>query len=231
MLNYILLLFIGTVSLLFVSSSAVAAQTHQTVEDFVQSFVKAQLLSADNEKISVEVAEIDHRIKIPQCQTPWSAVLVGNKSLQRAATVRVRCDGLDNWQLHLPVKIIRQVPVIVSSRPLAKGSVLNQSNTTISYIDRNLLRSGYIGQFANVENAKLKRQIAGTQMITNHDICLVCKGENVTITTTVGNLTVKTDGVALSNGILGDKIRVRNSKSQRTIAGLVEAAGLIVINY
>ena len=129
------------------------------------------------------------------------------------------------------MKIIRQVPVVVSNRALSKGSLLTINNTKIEYMNRVLLRSGYISDLTFITNARLKRQLANEQMISTRDICLVCKGENVTITSSVGNLTVKTDGVALANGILGEKIRARNSKSRRTISGIVKAAGVIQINY
>ncbi|MFT5807525.1 MAG: flagella basal body P-ring formation protein FlgA [Moritella dasanensis] len=207
------------------------ADKHQLIEEFAESFVKAQLFSAENERVSIEVTKIDRRITVTQCEGNMSAELVGNKSLQRSATVRIRCDNAKNWQLHIPIKIIRLVPVVVSNRPLSKGSLLTKNNTKIVYMNRVLLRSGYISDLTFVNRARLKRQLSRAQMVSTRDICLVCKGESVTITSSVGNLTVKTGGVALSNGILGEKINVRNSKSKRIVSGIVQAAGVIQINY
>ena len=204
---------------------------HQVIEEFAESFIKSQLLSTQNERVSIEVTKIDRRITVTQCEGNMSAELVGNKSLQRSATVRIRCSNANNWQLHVQAKIIRLVPVVVSSRPLSKGSLLTKNNTRIEYMNRTLLRSGYISDLSFVNMARLKRQLANKQMISTRDICLVCKGENVTITSSVGNLTVKTSGVALANGILGDKINVQNSKSKRIVSGIVQAAGIIQINY
>lgn len=204
---------------------------HQVFEEFAESFIKSQLFSHENERVSIEVTKIDRRITVSQCEGNMTAVLVGNKSLQRSATVRIRCDNTDNWQIHIPVKIIRLVPVVVSNRPLSKGTLLTKNNTKIEYMNRVLLRSGYISDLAFVNRARLKRQLSSEQMISTRDICLVCKGESVTITSSVGNLTVKTDGVALSNGVLGDKINVRNTKSKRIVSGIVQAAGIIQINY
>lgn len=227
-------------SLLFLYSFSVVSHlpyayaktdNHQVFEEFAESFIKSQLFSHENERVSIEVTKIDRRITVSQCEGNMTAVLVGNKSLQRSATVRIRCDNTDNWQLHIPVKIIRLVPVVVSNRPLSKGSLLTKNNTKIEYMNRVLLRSGYISDLAFVNRARLKRQLSSEQMISTRDICLVCKGESVTITSSVGNLTVKTDGVALSNGVLGDKINVRNTKSKRIVSGIVQAAGIIQINY
>ncbi|SGY92244.1 Flagella basal body P ring formation protein FlgA [Moritella viscosa] len=204
---------------------------YQVIEEFAESFIKAQLPSSQNERVSIEVTKIDRRIAVTQCEGNISAALVGNKSLQRSATVKISCDSTDNWQLYVPLKIIRLVPVVISNRPLSKGSLLAKNNTKIEYMNRVLLRSGYISDLAFVNRARLKRPLSAEQIISTRDICLVCKGESVTITSSVGNLTVKTDGVALANGILDEKIKVRNSKSKRTVSGIVQAAGTIQINY
>ncbi|MDX2322589.1 MAG: flagellar basal body P-ring formation chaperone FlgA [Moritella sp.] len=233
MLKYIfsLLLFYCFSVISYTPLAYATTDKHQALEKFAESFIKAQLISTENERVSIEVSKIDRRITVTQCEGNISAVLVGNKSLKRTATVRIRCDDAENWQVHVPVKIIRLVPVVVSNRPLSKGSLLTKNNTKIEYMNRVLLRSGYISDLAFVNRARLKRQLAGEQMISTRDICLVCKGESVTITSSVGNLTVKTGGLALSNGILGEKINVRNSKSKRIVSGIVQAAGVIQINY
>lgn len=232
MLKYIfssLLFCLGALG--YCPNTSATTDSHQAVEEFAESFIKEQLLISKNERVSIDVTNIDRRIVLSDCEGNMSATLVGNKSLKRAATVQINCRQKDAWQVYVPVKIIRLVPVVVSSRPLSKGSQLSANNTRIKYMNRALLRSGYISDLAFVANARLKRQVANEQMILTRHICLVCKGENVTITSSVGNLTVKTDGVALGNGVLGEKINVRNSKSRRTVSGTVLAPGVIQINY
>jgi flagella basal body P-ring formation protein FlgA len=233
MLKYIFsLLFFYCFSFVgYLPLASATTDQHQAIEEFAESFIKAQLPNSRNERVSIEVTKIDRRIAVTQCEGNMSAELVGNKSLQRAATVRIHCNSADNWQLYVPLKIIRLVPVVVSNRALSKGSLLTKNNTKIEYMNRILLRSGYISDLAFVNRARLKRQLSTEQMISTRDICLVCKGESVTITSSVGNLTVKTDGIALANGILGEKIKVRNSKSKRIVSGVVQAAGIIQINY
>ncbi|MFT5879795.1 MAG: flagella basal body P-ring formation protein FlgA [Moritella sp.] len=233
MLKYIFLsmLFCCMSVLGYSPNTFAATDSHQAAEEFAESFIKEQLLISKNERVSIDVTNIDLRIVLSHCEGNMSATLVGNKSLQRAATVQISCRKPDAWQVYVQVKIIRLVPVVVSRRPLSKGSLLTENNTKIKYMNRALLRSGYISDLAFVAHARLKRQVANEQMISARHICLVCKGESVTITSSVGNLTVKTDGVALNNGILGEKINVRNRKSKRTVSGAVQASGVIQINY
>lgn len=202
---------------------------YQSIENFAQSFIKEQLILEKNEKANIYVAKIDRRVKISTCENNMTAVLVGNKKLQRSATVRINCESAQPWRLHVVIKITRTVPVIVTSRPLSKGSQLSQSNTKIKYINKALLRSGTITDLQYIRNARLKRQLSNEQMVLSRDICLVCKGETVTIESSVGSLTVKTDGIALSNGVLNQNIRVENKKSKRIVSGIVKSAGLVSI--
>lgn len=203
---------------------------HQSIEDFAESFIKEQLILDKNEIATINVADLDRRVSISACQNNMTATLVGTKNLLRSATVRVKCESTTPWQLHIAVKINRQLPVIVSARPLAKGSALNANNTKIKYINKALLRSGSITDLKFIRKARLKRQIASGQMVLARDICLVCKGETVTITSTIGSLTVKTGGIALSNGILNETVRARNTNSKRIVTGTVKSAGLIQVN-
>jgi len=203
---------------------------HQSIEDFAESFIKEQLILEKNELTTVNVANIDRRVNISACQNNMTATLVGNKNLLRSATVRIKCESATPWQIHVAVKITRQLPVIVSARPLSKGTQLTVNNTKIKYINKALLRSGSITDLTFVQKARLKRQISSGQMVLSRDICLVCKGETVTITSIIGSLTVKTGGVALSNGILNETVKVRNINSKRIVSGTVKSAGMIQIS-
>ena len=55
------------------------------------------------------------------------------------------------------------------------------------------------------------------------------RGEIVTIAAKAGTITVNTTGSALNDGRLGQKIRVRNSQSNRVITGRVVAEGKVQI--
>lgn len=215
--------------LIFCNNTLAAEDYHRVVADFAKSFAKEQLLTTKNEQVHINAATIDKRIKLAPCQDALSAKFVGSQNHQRAATVLVVCEQDPGWQLYVPLRIKRMVPVVITERPLSKGDLLTDANTRIAMRDGALLRSGYISDLAFVKGARLKRQLAMDQLVLTRHICLVCKGENVTISSSVGNLTVKTDGVALGGGVLGDKVNVRNSKSKRIVSGTVKAPGLVVI--
>jgi flagella basal body P-ring formation protein FlgA len=67
-------------------------------------------------------------------------------------------------------------------------------------------------------------------MISPRNICLVCKGESVTIIAKSNDFMIKTIGKALSDGSKGEEVKVRNSKSGRIINARVESVNKVIIN-
>ena len=59
---------------------------------------------------------------------------------------------------------------------------------------------------------------------------MVCKGDNVTIYAKTRTLTIKTTGVALQDGNVGEQIRVRNQKSGKTISARVKDVESVEVN-
>lgn len=58
----------------------------------------------------------------------------------------------------------------------------------------------------------------------------ILRGERVKIVAKGKNLTATADGIARQDGSIGDLIRVRNSKSNKTISALVTAEGIVEVS-
>jgi flagella basal body P-ring formation protein FlgA len=58
---------------------------------------------------------------------------------------------------------------------------------------------------------------------------MVFEDNNVTIITRVGNIKVKSLGIALKNGVKNQQIPVRNLSSQKIVKGIVIAPNTVVI--
>ena len=57
----------------------------------------------------------------------------------------------------------------------------------------------------------------------------VKRGDSVAIVVRSGALEIRADGRALSSGNPGDRVRLFNESTRRTIEGTVEAPGIVVI--
>jgi flagella basal body P-ring formation protein FlgA len=60
---------------------------------------------------------------------------------------------------------------------------------------------------------------------------LVKRGDTVTITTSNPNLAIAMQGTALMDGAQGQRIRVKNTTSNRVISGVVTKAGVVSVDF
>ena len=69
----------------------------------------------------------------------------------------------------------------------------------------------------SISGSKAKNNLHNGTILHSDNICLVCKGDKVTITASASQIAVAMSGIALSGGGEGDAIRVQNSSSKRII--------------
>lgn len=197
--------------------------------DFVKSFVKSNIPVPAEGKLDITVPAIDPRINIKPCLSKLNANIPQNHN-GRNVNVKIVCDDPSPWQIFVPVKVNTTIPVLVSNRVLAKGSVLDKTNTQIEYRPVNSLRGENTNTIDSLEGARLMRRLSKGAVVSPRNVCLVCKGEAVTIVATSNDFTIKTAGTALSNGSQGEQVRVKNSRSGRTINARVASINKVVIN-
>jgi flagella basal body P-ring formation protein FlgA len=78
--------------------------------------------------------------------------------------------------------------------------------------------------------AKISRFISAGQPVTMRQVCLVCKGDNVTVIAKLKGLRVKTSGISQQSGSLGDNIALRNQRTSKRIKARVVGVNQVEIS-
>ncbi|WP_426358531.1 flagellar basal body P-ring formation chaperone FlgA [Pseudocolwellia sp. HL-MZ19] len=196
---------------------------------FVELFVKNNIDSPRDGKLEISLPELDPRLTIKPCEAPLQANIPENHN-GRNINVKIYCEDEIPWQMYIPVKISQEILVLVTQNVLAKGTVINQSNTITEYTDINSVRGETITNVAQITGGRLKRRLSKGAVVSPRNVCLVCEGESVTIIAQSDGFTIKTAGIALTDGSKGEQVQIRNSKSGRTINARVEAVNQVRIN-
>jgi flagella basal body P-ring formation protein FlgA len=199
------------------------------IVDFVKSFVKANIALPVDGRLEISVPAIDPRINIKPCLSKLNANIPENHN-GRNVNVKIVCNDPTPWQLYIPVKVSQTIPVLVATTVLVKGTVIDESNTIVEYRRINSIRGENLSNIASVAGGRLKRRLSKGGIVSPRNICLVCKGETVTIIATSNDFTIKTSGLALSDGSIGEQVRVKNSRSGRTISARVQSINKVLIN-
>lgn len=185
--------------------------------------------SVGSEQALVRVHPLDVRSKDRECAVPLQFSLV-NPKLQTQNSIKVLCETELGWQIYLSAKVSQMQEVVVSRRQLAPGVILSKEMIQLETRDQLVSRGAVVTDTELLNGARTKRSVSRGQILTLQDLCLVCKGDMVTIEGISGSLIVATSGKALSDGSLGDNIQVQNLNSGRKVQASVTAVKRVAIN-
>jgi flagella basal body P-ring formation protein FlgA len=120
------------------------------------------------------------------------------------------------------------------TRGIARGEVLDDAAiaSTRGPVTDVLLRP--LPGVASVSGAKATRDLESGDVVTAERVVatpVVKSGQQVALTARIGEVEVRTIGIATSNASTGDLIRVVNPKSRRTVVGRVVAPGEVEVMH
>ncbi|QBL09922.1 flagellar basal body P-ring formation protein FlgA [Rheinheimera sp. D18] len=189
-----------------------------------------QLPADASQNIKIDVNELDYRIGNKSCEIPLTFNLA-QAITQRQNTIQIRCNTTDSWQLYVPVKIDEIIEAVILQQNISVGSVITADMLTTDTRERRFIRGSLVTHAEDVVGAKTKRSLSIGQILTFQDLCLVCKGDVVTISINDNSISVAATGVAQSDGSLGDTIKVMNQQSKRAINAEVIAVNLVKVKF
>lgn len=212
------------------SLSEASANAHQSLGSQAESYIDTILPPIEIGRREIVASKLDPRIRIPKCDSGFLPSVSKLNPEDRYINVLMQCPTVKGWNVYVPVKIRHLVPTIVAAHTINKGEMIDSGDLRIAFKDIHLAKDGPQDDKSEFIGAKAKRRISLGQTVSSNKICLVCKGERVTIVVNTSGLELKTVGSALSNGVLGDSISVKNQASGRVVDGTIFAAGEVKIN-
>ncbi|GGY72507.1 flagella basal body P-ring formation protein FlgA [Cellvibrio zantedeschiae] len=181
-------------------------------------------------KVEVKVGNLDNRLRLARCDQSLSLNLKDTTNSGGNINVQVACKGTSSWTILVPAQAKVYRSVAVASRTLQRGDVVTEDDLTTEVKDVSEFRMG----FSLVPNAIVGKEIKFTvnkgEVFRNSalDAPLVIKrGDTVSMEAAAGEISVKTNGTAVSDGRIGQQIRVKNNQSARVINARVVAAGKV----
>ncbi|MFM4995022.1 MULTISPECIES: flagellar basal body P-ring formation chaperone FlgA [Aeromonas] len=201
------------------------------MQEQAQEFVLGQLDMPLDAQAEVKAGTIDERLPLTRCEEALTITLPSRMEIRRNTTVYLKCEEDKPWDLYLPVRVSIQKPYVTVAAPVAKGDVLSESMLTLAYQDQTLIRGDYLTDPAALVGVRSKRELKPGQPIRLTQVCVVCKGDQVTLVAENSSMQIKTMARALQDGSFGDMIRLVNIRSGRAVQGQVSAVGSVVVTF
>lgn len=206
-------------------------QSHGQIRTAVATFVNTELTGQD---VEVEVGALDERLKLRQCDSPIEAFWPPGARRQGRGAVGVRCNDERTWRMFVRVNIQVFESVAVLSASKIRGEALQLSDLRFERKETTRLRDKFLTDADSVEGYIFRRSakagdVLGLRMLKAPHV--VKRGEQVVILADTAGIQVKMRGQALSDGMRGSVIRVRNSSSKRVVEGEVVDKGVVKVRF
>ncbi|SMF36185.1 flagella basal body P-ring formation protein FlgA [Alteromonadaceae bacterium Bs31] len=226
-------------ALLFVNPGLTAAQEQQSINELKQSvlsqleqhFQQVHEHLILGETLFVSVGNLDSRLRLARCTGDINTE-IKQVSSNASITVKTSCREGARWTLYIPASVKTLQQVLIARRNLAKGETLEKSDLGYKSVNTAKLTGSYVEDMERLLGMELKRSIRANQVVKLNFVQapnVIQKGETVVLRAKLSSLTVETEGTALSNGQVGQKIKVRNDKSRRIVDGLVTGPGQVLV--
>lgn len=216
------------------SNNAYSKESHpltdisRTAHDFVLN-----QLQNPNEDIQVVVGQLDPRLRLHQCTIPLEAYNQNYETRQGLSTIGIRCNDSKPWALYVPVSVKNFKMVATLKHAVIRNTVLSDEDITLQKMNINRLTSGYFDDLSQITGKILTQNLTKGAVLTPHHIktpMAVNRGQSVTLIAKNPVIEVRMKGVAMSKGAIGDRIKVKNTKSKRIIEGIIVDKDLISVN-
>ena len=199
------------------------------LEVTVQDYLERSEIQARDE---IQINRLDPRLQLPLCDEDLTTSLESPAQPVGRVTVRVACEGSTPWTVFVPAQVKLYRKVVIAIRPLKRADVLSQADVALVERDVGLLTQGYMTDLNQVLGNKLTRGVMTDQVlapVTVEQAEAISKSDHVVISARKGGINVHMPGEALSKGVIGEQIRVRNLSSQRVIRARVVGPGQVEV--
>ncbi|MFC3095104.1 flagellar basal body P-ring formation protein FlgA [Alteromonas sediminis] len=205
------------------------AQIHEQALDYIEQRFNDELRIPDNGELEIDVNEIDPRINIPACNSPFHFSTEPDALDKAFFSLRIACSEV-NWFTYASVRVSFTKSMVVTSGTISPDTVLTASNVRVEQVDVNKARHTGFTSVDDVIGARMKYRVRGGQPIQRRMLCYVCEGDRITIAARVGGMEVKTSGIAQQDGTIGETIEVKNARSNKSVFAQVKNTQEVVVN-
>ena len=224
------LLLAGAALLGSAQAAAGDSQSLDAIEAAASRYISQQI-GKDFPAHRVQIGKLDPRLQLSACDTDLQTFLPPGSRLPGNTTVGVSCEGQKPWTIYVSAEVKAMREVVVSRRPLIRGATIGADDIRLELREVSANQS-YITDPRHVIGKLIKRPMAADSLLSPNALAsapLIRRGQQIVIVASTPGIDVRMQGTALSDGGKGDRIRVRNLLSQRTVEATVVQAGVVQV--
>jgi flagella basal body P-ring formation protein FlgA len=147
-----------------------------------------------------------------------------------AATLAVMAEGMPTQRLRLAGRVVRTAPMLVATRRLTAGEVIDAEDVRLIRVPASRLRPGAAQAVEAVLGQALRRPAAAEQPLLLADLAqpmVIERGQTVTMLYEIPGMTLSAQGRAMASAPRGGTVPVMNLSSRTVVQAEAVARGRV----
>lgn len=222
----------GTETPPVILSLVTEASVHEAVEAYVQERLAGLVDPQDRVTVSTRW-QGDFLLDRPG-QAQFHVVPLSSRPFRGPSVVRVElvigAETVKTLTLTVDTRIHR--PVLVTAQALRRGTPLTSDMVQVEERDITSLADGFFTDLAQLDGWQTRRPIGVSDILTRRHVepvPVITRGDEVLLVTETANMQLSVRGVAMQDGGIGSRIRVKNADSGKVLSGLIVDAATVRI--
>ena len=123
--------------------------------------------------------------------------------------------------------------VVVTTRAIRRGTLLDTDALIVEERDITSLKHGSFDALGDLTQLQAARPIGAGQVVSHRHVApvpVVHRGDDIDMSVTTGTMSLVATGVAMEDGGVGERIRVRNLDSGKVVYGVIVDSSTIRIS-
>lgn len=202
------------------TSIAVERDEISSVEQAISDLLLEKIL---DKRISLELS-FNSKSKLSSIDSKFNEIkdIVLEKFDPKYSGFRAKVIYLDKSTDSISGKYFSFIEVPVAAKYIRYNEIVQQSDLSTVSIRLDRLKRGIITDATDIAGKKAKKQIAPGNMFNGSDLStppVININDPVNIVFSSGAINLKTTGIALGSGIIGESIKVKNESSGTVLLG------------
>ena len=220
-------------SSVIVNSAVATTEEALFLENVAKQYILAQFTEKnDNIRYNVKVSKVDRNRDFGGKCTGYLSAKLLTPEIKKNSIVKIICRRENNpYSIQIPVTINVQRATIVASENIPRVSPITTAMIEKKFVNENLILNQSITDSSLIIGSKTKKDIRAGEFLKISDLCLVAKGDVVTISARSHGLEIKASGIAMEEGKLNETIAVKNMKSGKIIQARVKSANSVEVIF
>jgi len=195
-------------------------------EDFVGKTINGLLQEKIQDNRIIVEQEYSSKSKFDKIKSAQDKIdsIIVEQFEPKNSSFRVRVNYNDGKAETLSGRYLSYVMAPIAARYIKFGDVIQQSDVTTMKVRIDSLNSEYASELNEVVGMQAKTYIAAGKMFKINEVTspnVIKNNDPVNIIYSSGAINLKTVGIAMGNGAVGDMIKVKNSSSGVVLLGQI----------